>query len=888
MDIIATHVNADFDCLGSMIAAKRLYPDAVLVFPGGQERGLRDFLLQSTLYAYDVKRIRDIDLNEVKKLILVDVRSVARIGQFAEIVHNSDLELHIYDHHPVDKNTLHGKVEYIQEVGATTTIMTQLLIEREIVPTADEATMMMLGLYEDTGHLLFSGTTPKDFQAAAFLLEHGANLNTVADFLVREMTPEQVDLLNELLKSCQKLVVNGVEIAIAYASIDHYVGDISTLVHKLKDIENLNVLIVAVRMEDRIFMVGRSRLPELHVGEFFQEFGGGGHAFAASATVRDLPLAQLLDRVEKLLHKHVRSRCEARYLMSSPVKTLPLKATIETAHELMARFSFNAIPILNEQEQVAGIITRQVVEKAAYHKLVKMNVGEVMSTDFEAISPEASLTELQQVIIEYNQRCVPVVDKGFLIGVVTRTDLLRYMLGDRQLFSGESQDFPERRGLQLKRKNLQRMIKSQLPEFVKKLLQRLGAVADRLDLRIYLVGGFVRDLLLRQVNLDIDIVVEGDGIAFAETFAKTTKCRIREHEKFGTAVIIFPDGFKIDVASARLEYYESPAALPRVEHASIRHDLYRRDFTINTLTISLNHDSFGQMFDFFGGQRDLKDKSIRVLHNLSFIEDPTRLFRAVRFEQRLGFCIGRQTERLMRSAVQLKLVKKVGGSRILNELEQILNEPQVVSALGRLDQFDLLKFIDTRLRFDQKSAKLFVAAERAGSWFDLLYTGESYRRWLLYLLCLLDNLSEKGVCRVVGRLGIQPKDRILLLEQLPRGKRILKMIRPRRNEQAVPKNSEVYHWFDGLSLEVVLYLMARTENEKLRKWISLYMTDLRKEKVILNGRDLISLGFSTGRHFQDIFCFLLNARLNLEVHTREEEIALVKKNFSISDVYPLS
>lgn len=887
MDVIATHVNADFDGLGAMIAAKRLYPDAVLVFPGGQERGLRDFLLYSTLYAYDVKRIRDIDLSDVTRLILVDVRSAARIGQFSDIIKNNDLEIHIYDHHPVDENTIPGQVEFIRDVGATTTIMTQLFIERGMVPTPDEATMMMLGLYEDTGHLLFSGTTPEDFQAAAFLLKHGANLNTVADFLVREMTSEQVDLLNELLKSCQEHIINGVEIAIAYASIDYYVGDISSLVHKLKDIENLDVLIVAVRMEDRIFLVGRSRLPELHVGEFFQEFGGGGHAFAASATVRDLPMAQLLDRLEKLLHKHVRSRCQANHLMSAPVKTLPVNSTIEAARKLMTRFSFNAIPILNDQQQVAGIITRQVVEKAAHHKLLKMQVGEMMNTDFQVVSSTAPLIELQQGIIEHNQRCVPVVDAGTLVGVVTRTDLLRYMLGDQQFFSEGSHDIPERRGLQLKRKNLQRLLETQLPELVRLLLQQLGTVADQLGLQIYLVGGVVRDLLLRQPNLDIDIVVEGDGIAFADAFAKTTQCRVRAHEKFGTAVIVFPDGFKIDVASARLEYYDRPAALPEVEHASIRHDLYRRDFTINTLTISLNQDSFGQMLDFFGGQRDLKDKSVRVLHSLSFIEDPTRLFRAVRFEQRLGFSIGRQTERLMRSAVRLRSVKQVAGLRILHELEQILDEPRVVAALDRLDQFDLLKFIDPQLRFEPQMADLFVAAERASSWFDLLYTGESYRRWLLYLFCLFDNLSEKGVGRVSNWLGVQPKDRVLLLEQLPKARQLLKQNKQSRNRRVDPKNSEIYSWFDGLSVEVILYLMAHGENENLRKWISLYMTDLRKEKVILNGVDLISLGFSPGKYFQDIFKFLLNARLNLKIKTREEEIILVRKHFSIEDGSPL-
>lgn len=870
MDVIATHVNADFDCLGSMIAAKRLYPDAVLVFPGGQERGLRDFLLQSTLYAYGVKGARDIDLDQVTRLILVDVRSSARIGPFADILDKPELEIHIYDHHPSDDKSVVGQLEHIEQVGATTTILTHLFIERGIVPTPDEATMMMLGLYEDTGHLMFAGTTPRDYLAAAFLLEHGANLNTVADFLIREMTPEQIELLNELLKSCQKKIINGIEVAIAYASIDYYVGDISSLAHKLKDIENLNVLIVAVRMEDRVFLVGRSRVPEVHVGELFQQFGGGGHAFASSATVRDVPLVQLLDQIEESLQHSVRSGCQAQHLMSAPVKTLSIETSIEAAREFMTRFNFNAIPVL-DGESLVGIITRQVVEKAAHHKLQRMSVAEVMTTDFDIADPQAPLAELQRGIIEHNQRCIPIVEHDHLVGIVTRTDLLHYLIGDRQQGEESLPVESGRGGLRLKRKNLSRLIDAQLSKYIRQVLRKLGEVADQQQVNIYLVGGFVRDLLLRQENLDIDVVVEGDGIAFAEAFAETTECRVRSHEKFATAVIILQDDFKIDVASARLEYYAKPAALPQVEHSSIRHDLYRRDFTINTLTISLNHNNYGQLLDFFGGQRDLKDKSIRILHNLSLIEDPTRLFRAVRFEQRLGFRIGQQTERLMRSAVRMNLVKRVGGARILSELRQILDEPQVISALRRLEQFDLLKFIDPHLHFDRKSAQMIVAAEKTSSWFDLLYTGERYHRWLIYLFCLLNSLSEKGVLRVCRWLNLQSKYQELLLKQLPQGRKALKSAHYRATSGKTPKNSEIYHWFNGMSLEMVLFLMSWTDNDQVRKWISQYVTNFRKVRVLLDGNGLIALGLQPGPDFHNVFLRLLDARLNGQIHSLEDE-----------------
>ena len=508
-----------------------------------------------------------------------------------------------------------------------------------------------------------------------------------------------------------------------------------------------------------------------------------------------------------------------------------------------------------------------------------MKAAEVMSTDFTQVTPETPLAELQQAIIDHNQRCIPVLDSGKLVGVVTRTDLLRHMIGDRQQADENLLHEFGRGGMRLKRKNLGRLLETQLPKFLQQLLQQLSVVADQMGVQIYLVGGFVRDLLLREPNLDVDLVVEGDGIAFAEAFARTVHGRIRSHEKFGTAVIVLPEGFKIDVASARIEYYESPAALPRIEHASIRHDLYRRDFTINTLTISLNSASFGQLLDFFGGQRDLKDKSVRVLHNLSLIEDPTRMFRAVRFEQRLGFRIGQQTERLMRSAVRMNLVKKVGGTRILNELRYILDEPQVVSALRRLEQFELLKFIDPHLRFDQRSAQLFVAAERANSWFDLLFTGEDCERWLVYLFCLLDQLSEKGVARVCQWLALQPRYQQTLLEQMPRGRIAVKIALRYSTTHKSAKNSEVYCWFSGLSLEIILFLMARTDDEQVRRWISLYVTQLRNIHVLLDGKDLIGLGLRPGPGFHQVFTALLDARLDGEISTREEEIALVKREF---------
>ena len=199
--------------------------------------------------------------------------------------------------------------------------------------------------------------------------------------------------------------------------------------------------------------------------------------------------------------------------------------------------------------------------------------------------------------------------------------------------------------------------------------------------------------------------------------------------------------------------------------------------------------------------------------------------------------------------------------------------------MRRLEQFDLLKFIDPRLHFDQQSAQLFVAAERSSSWFDLLYTDENYQRWLLYLYCLLDPLSEKGIARVCTWLDLQPKYQYPLLDEMPRGCAALKAAERQSALRKEAKNSQIYHWFCGLSLEIILFLMARTGDEQVRKWISSYVTHLRGVRVVLNGNDLIGLGLQPGPHFHKVFLSLLDARLDGQISSREEEVAWVQREY---------
>ncbi len=865
MDVITTHINADFDALASMIAAKKLYPQAVLVFPGSQERSLREFFIHSTLYALEVEKVKHINLQEVKRLILVDTRQVSRIGRFSEIVSKPELEIHIYDHHPPSSEDLHGSLEVISEVGATVTLLLEILQGKGIEITADEATIMLLGIYEDTGNLTFPSAKEEDFRAAGYLVRKGANLNIISNVITKELTSEQVFLLNDLIQSAKRYRIHGVEIVVAQASTERYVGDIAILVHKLKDMENLNVLFVLVQMEGRIYLIGRSRIEEVNVSEVTSEFGGGGHPTAASATIKGMTLHEVHDRLLKILRETIRPKKLAREVMAYPIKTIEPERTLMEAKEIFIHYPIDILPVV-EGERVVGLISKETVERGLYHGLNEVLVKDYMTSEFFAVSPETPFSRVRELLIGQNQTLLPVVEKDRLVGIITIQEVMQVI--QQEMTKSDQEGLP----LVPRKKMISKLMKERFPERIHQLLIQFGKVGDDLGYPVYAIGGFVRDLLMRVENFDIDIVVEGDGIRLSEEFEKRFPCRIRTHRKFGTAIILFPDGLKVDVATARLEVYESPAALPKVERTSLKADLYRRDFTINTLAIRLNSANFGELIDFFGGIKDIKDKVIRVLHNLSFVEDPTRIFRAIRFEQRFKFQIAKHTQNLMRNAVEMGLIDRLSGGRIFSELVLILEEDNPIPALKRMKDFGLFPLLHPHLQFDQERMRLFEQIHQVINWFDLLFLEERYDRWLIYFYGLIDGLSETHTIELCDRLMMNERLKKKVLEGREQALQSLLQFFSWSQQGREPKRSEIFALLDPLSTEVKLFMMGKTTQPTTRRSISLYFTQLKDTRPLLRGSDLIQLGMKPGPLIKKSLEKLRKARLDEEVKTREDEI----------------
>jgi tRNA nucleotidyltransferase (CCA-adding enzyme) len=872
LTVITSHVNADFDAMASMLAAQKLYPDALVVFPGSQEKTLRNFFVSAMVYLFNMVDLRDLDLAAVKRLVLVDTRQAGRIGKLAALLDKPDVEVHVYDHHPPRPDDIVSHAGEHRLVGATVTLLTGILRRRRIPITADEATVMCLGIYEDTGAFTFTSTTEEDFHAAAYLLGRGANLNTVAQLIAREISPEQVGLLNDMIQSLQRSRINGIEVGLTVITSDKYVPDLALLVHKLVRMENLDALFAVAQMENKIYVIGRSRVPEVDVDAVLDELGGGGHPSAASATVRGLTLPQVEQRLRQRLANAIRSNRLARDLMSSPPIIVAADATCAEAQTLLRRYNVNALAVTDSgaaDSPLVGYITRQVVEKALYHGLEKVPVREYMSRDVVSVGPMADMKEIQEKIIGHKQRILPVCNDRQVLGVVTRTDLLNLLVQPPRAEGAE--DGGDLEGaFGARTRDIAKFMQERLPARLMDILQTVGRVADEIGCNACVVGGFVRDLFLHRPNEDVDIVIEGDGIGFARRLAQTMGGRLHSHEKFGTAVVIRPDGFKIDVASARMEYYRFPAALPTVEMSSIKMDLFRRDFTINTLAIQLNVARFGTLIDFFSALKDIKEKTIRVLHNLSFVEDPTRVFRAIRFEQRFGFTIGRLTAGLIENAARMDFVKRLDGRRVFTELRLLLEEENPLAPIRRLNDFDLLQVIHPGLALTDELESAFENVNQVETWHDLLFLDESYMKWAVYFMALVRPFDRETTDTICRRFDLPPRLRRLFGPGRFTVERLL-----HRFERHLPETPALLcRALEGLGTEQILLMMALTGRTEVKRAISLYVTKLRFMRPAIGGADLKRLGIAPGPVYGRILDAVRDAKRNGQVAGREDELAL--------------
>lgn len=861
MEVILTHQNADFDAIASLLGAHKLFPAAVPVLPHRVNNNCRAFI---SLYGAELPFVQPDDLprEPIERAILVDTQNLTTLKGM-----EPDLDVHVIDHHErVDRDfppawTFSGEL-----IGATTTLLVEEITRRSLMVNRVEATLLLLGIYEDTGSLSYMTTTPRDVKAAAWLMEQGANLSVVNEFLHHPLTRSQRELYERLLDQAVTHEIGGHAVVVAAGRADNYEEEISTLAHKLRELLEPSALFVLVALDDHVQLVARSATDDIDVSQVAGRFGGGGHTRAAAALVRNKTLQRVQNELLDLLPKAVQPAVTVEKIMSWGVQVLAPDTTVAEAADRMRRTGHEGYPVV-EEGQVIGLLTRRAVDRALQFGMAAAPVRQVMEPGEVTVVLDDSVERLQQLMIETGWGQVPVVEEGEIVGVVTRTDLITLW--------GTPPSEP-------RQAQIEDRLEDALPTQTLALVRHIATTAHDMDFRLYFVGGLVRDLLLNTPIVDIDLVVEGDAIRLAQHLARELGGRVVSHARFGTAKWLLSerawrevasdppppdrDIRAIDFATARTEFYSHPTALPEVERSSIKQDLHRRDFTINTLAIRLDPPHWGELLDFYGGEEDLRDGVIRVLHSLSFVDDPTRILRAVRLEARLGFHLDPRSEELIADA--LVLLNRVSGDRIRHEIEQILDEEQPEQALHRLDNLGVLEQIHPDLCFDDWLMERF---QRVREELDLQAWGlESDDRSFLYLALLLYRLEPESLDRFLTRLKVPNSDAHDLV-MLPDLKQDLTRVADGR------RPSRIYRILQPYPSRVIAVGWIATDRDQLRQKLLRFQTKYRLIEPALTGDDFKAMGLEPGPLFGRLLRTLQNARLDAEVTTRAEEEALVRR-----------
>ena len=870
--LITCHANADFDAFAAMIAVRHFYQHPALLFPGTQENRLKNTFEKLDKAKYGFVDSQYITWDKITKLVVVDTRQPSRVPHIAQLLKREDLQIELWDHHPESsKDFANAKLRDFAS-GAVTSGVALLLKEEGITLTPDEATLLALGIYEDTGAFTYTSTTSQDFLAAAWLAEQGMILDEIAELEMQQLNGLQIRLLNQLIESSQAYRIGLQDVIIAEISLDDYIYDCAFLAYQLMEMGKHQVVFVICQLADRIQVIARSKVDSINVGDICNLLGGGGHAYAASASVKNISLTALKDIILRQLHLQGAPTRTVRAYMSTPPIGVQTTTTIREADEMMFHFGLKSVPVYKPGTHIlAGTFDVQTSQRAVTHELSDVCVEEYMQQRVQTITPEADMNEVASIIINNHQRMVPVIENNEVVGIMTRTDLVN-------LFADISAT-DNRKGA--KYYHVEKMLRDRLPAWINEVFKIAGEVARKLHLAVYVVGGFVRDLLLIVPNQDIDLVVEGNGDHFAEELALALNGRVSKHEKFLTAIVIFKDANnqeqKIDVATARLEYYEHPAALPMVEVSPIKMDLARRDFTINTLAIRLDKDS-DHVVDFFGGQRDIKDGVIRVLHTLSFVEDPTRCLRAVRFELRYGFHIGKNTEKLIKNAANLKVLDRLDHQRIFYEFRQICHEPDPVGCILRLEEFGILREIFPKTNLAKNKHKLLEHLKTFITWYKMLYQQETLHSWILYLWGLNHGLNYSDAKANLAKLHLSRQQLDYILQKRVQmhylAQKITKWMQIQTKDQ--PKLSVIYKFLQGSDINCVIYIMALNRDEELSKYLSYYVTHCRKAKADIRGQDLVDMGLKPGPIYHEILDRVLCAKLDGLAKDRESQLALAR------------
>jgi len=859
LDIIVSHQLTDLDGLGAMVAANKLYPDAKPVFIGRLHRTVKDFLV---LYKDEIETytLDQIDLELVDRVIIVDTYKKDMLGDLNKKLDWINCEVIIYDHHPHQKEDW-VSLDMSEELGSATTILVNRIVAEDLELNPFEATVCALGIYADTGNLTYLNTTASDAHALAYLLESGANLQLINDFIKEPLNDEQQQLLEDLLEYRQNINVDGIKIALFPIKYEKYIAGINRITEQIKKLYTIDNLFVVFLKGDKAEIIGRSSDEAVNIGAICSELGGGGHSGAGAARKKTENLKKITNKLIDIINKNVRPLLRVRKIMSSPVRTISPTTTIQEVEDLMKKYGHNGF-VAVDNELIVGIFSRRDLYKVKGHNLMHAPVKAYMTKEVITINVEASVSKAQGLMVEYGVGRLPVIEGEKLVGIVTRSNVLASYYGNDTPYQHKHRYGSSMIDIIKKEIDLSEKV-SKLPENILGILKSAGKVAANTGVNAYLIGGMVRDMLLETENRDIDIAIDGPLESYIPELADVLCGEYTYNSQFRTGSIKLESGLLIDLAETRKEVYQYTGALPEVESSNMLEDLFRRDYTINTLTICLNPDRWGILLDYFSADNDLQDGLLRSLHRFSFLDDPTRIIRGIRLAARLNFSFEEETASLIKETIKTADFSRLSSERILKELELLFQNKMTEGLFKLLLDFNIFNLLNVEFNIEEKYFEQSVKLEAYLA--ELAEKNYNIEEWILRMAIFSDQLLVDDI----AKWNIKEKYKNVLLTY-NNSKNLLKDI----DKELKPP--EIVDLFADLYNEQLIILMLKADSKMAKLNILNYLEYLQHIEININGNDLLDLGVDPGPTMKEILNSVYNARLRGNIKTREEQLNYAK------------
>ena len=852
--------NAELDHLGAARCLLITHPDAEILHPVRFRQNTWDTARR--LEWFKTIKFENVDFASLQTVFLVGITHLKQNQEFIEAVSKHSPRIVVVCDRPA---TLPFAVEteLCDSISMTAWLVNRLR-DKLVHFSSEDMQTFRLAVTEKTWAGLSARVKAEDHRAITFLDRQTLAPGRIANTVVLGMHDGQTALYRQLLKNIEDIQPGYWPITLIAVKVGNQVQDIEPVVDAIWSDISPPVLLLMLTFGNFTRVWCRSSPTQIDFREIFADFRPGRLRnwvyFSFSGAGHEPNRSRVLQHLEKNLKPDL----TAGDIMSASPQCIDWHASVRSAFDTMLKFNIMSLIVMQNHE-FAGIVTRRDLDRALQMNLLDSEIGPYVPTSMPIVSPGTPVRVLKNLMVRYNLTRLPVLHGTEVVGIITTHELLR-SLPDYLPLPHDFLPLAEQASLPGSAE-LEKLLKLVFSLRIYHVLQQIGRYASQQSVNAFAVGGFVRDLLLERQNFDIDVVVIGDAIPFAAGLSREFSCDYKVYDRFHTARIYLED-LKIDFSSARIEHYSDPGALPHIEFSGLSNDLYRRDFTINALALSLNPEHFLELKDFFGGYNDLINRRIRILHSFSFLEDPTRLFRAIRFAGRFNFALEQDTRRAFELAINREAPENLSLKRIGAEISRCLNEDRPQQIVADLFSAGLMKYLSPEM----------VEADILPGRFKLIRSlirrfkplGEDIDSEAIFWTGILSVIRNDNTEKILDALGTPHSRRRLILQALTAMKTV---------PVAIVKVDEtdaraLYDLLHELALEAMLSLMAFSLDKRNARKILHFIMYLRKIKCDITGKDLISVGIQPGPHMRRIFSHIIELKLKGSQFTREEELAL--------------